>query len=89
MQKHGAIMAQTSQLLSSSQSRSSGCAPKHGQAPCPALFSLSLSPLSGSQLSLLLLVLLTTQEGEALQSKVGLIYCSLARCWISKQCVCS
>lgn len=87
MQKHGGIMAHTSQLLSSSQSRSSGCAAKHGQAPCPALFSLS--PLSGSQLSLLLLVLLTTQEGEALQSKVGLIYCSLARCWISKQCVCS
>lgn len=74
-------------LFSSSQGRSNGNAPKHGQPPCPALFSLS--PRSGLQLSLLLLVLSATQEGEALQSEVGLIYCSLARRWILKQCICS
>ena len=80
-------MAWGSWLLSSGRGESDGCAPKHGQPPCPALFSLS--PRSGSQLSLLLPVLPAVQEGEALQSKVGLIYCSLARCWILKECVCS
>lgn len=52
----------------------------------PLLCSLLLPTL---RFSLLLPVLPAMREGEALQSKVGLIYCSLARCWILKQHVCS
>lgn len=74
-------------FLSPGQGGSDGCAPKHDQTPCLALFSLS--PCSSSQLSLLLPVLPAMREGEALQSKVGLIYCSLARRWILKERVCS